>query len=182
MSALINRQFWIISLRSAIHAVVSRCTVCVRSNASNPQPVMVDLPATRVQQCRVFVHVGIDYAGSLPLHEHQLRKSRVCKVYVAMFICLSVKAVHLEVVTDLSTKDFFAKFGRFVVRHGLPIKVFSDCETNFVGTAKQLWQLVNSSAAQQLISATSPSCNQHFDQPGASHFGGLQEAVVRSAK
>lgn len=65
-----------------------------------------------------------------------------------MFICLSVKAVHLEVVTDLSTKDFFAKFDRFVVRHGLPIKVFSDCETNFVGAAKQLWQLVNIIALQ----------------------------------
>lgn len=114
MSALINRQFWIMSLRSVIHAVITRCVMCVRFGASNPQPLMADLPAARITQCRPFVRVGIDYAGPLQIREHQLRKSRVHKVYIAIFVCLSVKAVHLEAVTDLSTEAFLAAFNRLV--------------------------------------------------------------------
>lgn len=182
MSALINRQFWIISLRSVLHAVVSRCTVCVRFDGSNPQPVMADLPAARVQQCRAFVRVGIDYAGPLQIRENQLRKSRVCKVYIAIFVCLSIKAVHLEAVTELSTEAFLAALDRFIARRGIPSEVFSDCGTNFVGAAKQLRQLINGSVAQPRISASLPSCNWHFNPPGAPHFGGLWEAAVRSTK
>lgn len=100
MSVLINRQFWIISLRSVLHTVVSHCMVYVRFDGSTPQPVMADLPAARVQQCRAFVRVGIDYAGPLQIRENQLRNSRVCKVYIAIFVCLSIKAVHLEAVTE----------------------------------------------------------------------------------
>lgn len=60
MSALINRQFRIISLRSVIYIPWSAAaSVCVRFDASNPQPVMADLPAARVQQCRAYKFVRI---------------------------------------------------------------------------------------------------------------------------
>lgn len=65
ISALISHQFWIISLHLVIHAVVSRYTVGVGFDASNPQLIMTDFPAARVQQCHAFTCVGIDYARPL---------------------------------------------------------------------------------------------------------------------
>lgn len=143
---------------------------------------MGDLPAERVQQCRPFAHVGVDYAGPLQLRELQLRKSRVFKIYIAVFICFTVKAVHLEVVSDLSTDAFLAAFDRFVARRGLPSRIFSDCGINFVGADKQLHALIHSPTGQTVIANSRTDCEWFFNPPSAPHFGGLWEAAVRSTK
>lgn len=79
------------------------------------------------------------------------RKSRVYKIYIAVFICFITKAVHLEVVTDLSTDAFLAAFDRFTARRGLPSDVFSDCGTNFVGADKKLRALIHSQEGRAAI-------------------------------
>jgi len=98
-----------------------------------------------------------------------------------VFVCLNVKAVHLELVSDLSTSAFLAAFDRFVARRGLPTTIYSDCGTNFVGADRKLRQLINSSAAQPIITSSKSYCEWHFNPPSAPHFGGLWEAAVRSA-
>ncbi|XP_050547993.1 uncharacterized protein LOC126909604 [Daktulosphaira vitifoliae] len=182
MLTLATRQFWILSARAVVHKVISRCTTCVRYAAVNPQPRMADLPSARVTECQVFRRVGIDYAGPLQMREIRLRKSRTYKVYLAIFVCFTVKAVHLEVVTELSTEAFLAAFDRFVARRGLPAQVFSDCGSNFIGADKQLRDLINSATSQIKIAAATPMCEWHFNAPSAAHMGGLWESAVRSAK
>jgi len=113
--------------------------------------------------------------------ENRLRKSREYKVYIAVFVCFVVKAVHLEVVSDLSTKAFLAALDRFVARRGVPTDIYSDCGTNFVGAARQLKELINDVGNRDQISA-SVRTTWHFNPPSAPHFGGLWEAAVRSTK
>jgi len=115
------------------------------------------------------------------MKEHRLRKARQYKVYVAVFVCFAVKAVHLEVVSDLSADAFIAALIRFVARCDLPTDIYSDCGTNFVGAAAQLKELVDHPENQSRLSATTQSV-WHFNPPGAPHFGGLWEAAVKSAK
>jgi len=143
---------------------------------------MADLPDSRVQQRRPFERVGVDYAGPLQIRELSLRKSRVFKIYAAVFVCLCTKAVHLEVVTDLSTDAFLAAFDSFIARRGLPSDVFSDCGTNFVGADRQLLMLIESPDGQAAIANTRAACIWHFNPLSAPHFGGLWEAAVRSMK
>ncbi|KAL4127332.1 hypothetical protein QTP88_011507 [Uroleucon formosanum] len=182
LTVLISRRFWIISLRSVLHNIITNCSVCVRFDAKRVQPLMADLPDTRVQQRRPFERVGVDYAGPLQMRETRLRKSRVFKIYIAVFICFTTKAVHLEVVTDLSTDAFLAAFDRFIARRGLPSDVFSDCGTNFVGADKKLRALIHSPAGRAAIANSRAICDWHFNPPSAPHFGGLWEAAVRSTK
>lgn len=182
MTALISREFWIVAIKSILHRVTRTCPVCVRFDAKPPQPIMADLPSARVQQSRPFARVGVDYAGPIQMREVRLRKSRVYKVYIAVFVCFSVKAVHLELVTELSTEAFLAAFDRFVARRGLPSDIFSDCGTNFIGADKALKQLINSPDGQDVIAQARSVCRWHFNPPSAPHFGGLWEAAVRSAK
>ncbi|XP_050065611.1 uncharacterized protein LOC126554599 [Aphis gossypii] len=181
ITSLITRQFWIISVRAVIRRVIGQCTICVRTLAQSPHPMMADLPSSRVQMCRPFTRVGIDYAGPLSMRECRLRKARQYKIYVAVFVCMATKAVHLEVVSELSTNAFLAAFDRFAARRGLPTDIFSDCGTNFVGAAKYLRTLVNDPTIRHALTSHTP-CVWHFNPPSAPHFGGLWEAAVRSFK
>jgi len=181
ITVLVSRKFWILSVRTLIRTVISRCTKCVRLTAANPQPVMADLPASRVTESHPFMKVGVDYAGPLTVKENRLRKARYYKIYVAVFVCFTVRAVHLELVSELSTDAFIATMNRFVARRGLPTDIYSDCGTNFVGTANHLHHLVNNPECRDQLTA-STHCTWHFNPPGAPHFGGLWEAAVRSTK
>lgn len=74
LTALISRRFWIISLRAVLHGIITKCLVCVRHDAKRVQPLMADLPDTRVQQRRPFEHIGVDYAGPLQMRETQITR------------------------------------------------------------------------------------------------------------
>lgn len=152
ITTLIGRQFWIISLRTVIRHVISHCSKCVRLSGANPQPIMADLPRSRVSECRPFSRIGIDYAGPLAMRDNRLRKSRQYKVYVAVFVCFTVKAVHLELVSDLTTDAFLAALSRFVARRGLPDDIFTDCGTNFIGAQRQLHRIVTDPTNRNIIS------------------------------
>lgn len=64
---------------------------------------MGSLPERRVQPTsRPFVNTGIDYYG--PFLTHRGGRSQVkTKSYVAVFVCFSTKAIHLELVSDLTS-------------------------------------------------------------------------------
>lgn len=136
MTSMITRRFWILALRVVLRRTMTTCTTYVRHAAVNPQPVMANLPSARVSQCRPFDKVGIDYASPLTMRELWLRKSREYKVYIAVFVCFTIKAVHLELVSDLTSDVFLVAFNQFVACRGLPSEIFSDCGTNFVGADK----------------------------------------------
>lgn len=109
------------------------------------------------------------------------------KAYIAVFVCCSTHAIHLEVVSDLTTEAFLAALKRFVSRRGLPSDIFSDCGTNFVGANRELKKLLsqvltqshNQEVANQL---SKDGISWHFNPPSAPHFGGLWESGVKSMK
>lgn len=109
---------------------------------------MGDLPKSRVQSVRPFSNVGIDYAGPLAIKEGKRRNARASKCYLAIFVCMAVKAVHVEVVSDLSTPAFIATLQRFVSRRGVPMNIYSDCGTNFQGADNVLRSHLQDPSAQ----------------------------------
>lgn len=127
---------------------------------------MADLPAPRVTANRPFYNVGMDYRGPFIVKESRRRGARTQKAYLALFICMAVKAVHLEIVTDLSTEAFLAALDRFTSRRGVPANIYSDCGTNYVGAAKQIKALLETNNARQAISSR-VQCKWHFNPPAA---------------
>ena len=79
----------------------------------------------RVTPSRAFFHCGLDYAGPFSALEYRGRGQRAQKVYIALFVCLATRAIHLELVRDYSTSAFLAAFERFTSRRGLPSFAFS---------------------------------------------------------
>lgn len=74
------------------------------------------LPIERITPDLVFDKVGTDYAGPVYSKHGFVRKPTVVKAYVCIFISLSVKAVHLELVSNLTTDAFIACLCRFIAR------------------------------------------------------------------
>ncbi|CAI6364646.1 unnamed protein product [Macrosiphum euphorbiae] len=181
VASLLSTQFWIVSGRSVIRYVIYKCVTCTRHRASMVKTLMGDLPSPRVCPSRPFSNVGVDYAGPLLVKESKRRNARSTKCYVAIFICMAVKAVHIEVVSDLTTTAFLASLQRFVARRGIPSEIYSDCGTNFQGAASELRRLWSGPEAQNIFSNAIP-CRWHFNPPAAPHFGGLWEAAVKSMK
>lgn len=101
---------------------------------------MGELPRERVTQARPFYHTGVDYCGPFYIKEKKLRNRAKVKVYVSVFVCLAVKAVHLEIVSELTTDAFIAALKRFIARRGKCRSIHSNNGTNFVGANNQLLQ------------------------------------------
>lgn len=183
--ASLQREFWILSGRRTVRSVLFRCLPCYRLKASTMQPQMGDLPPDRVKKMRPFSGVGTDFAGPFMIKASRLRNVRLIKAYLCVFVCLSTKAVHLEVVADLTTEAFIASLDRFVSRRGLPELIRSDNGTNFVGADRYLRDVVNFLNNNQVDIETALSrrgIRWTFSPPGCPHWGGIFEAVVKSAK
>lgn len=179
ISSAIRQKYWIVGAKSAIRKELRRCVICARLRAETSKQIMGDLPAARVNPGRAFLHCGTDFAGPFLVTPRRGRGVRPQKMYVCVFVCFSTKAVHLEIVSDLSTLGCIAALKRFVARRGKPIEVYSDCGTNFVG-AKNYLKSSSLSAIGDFLASEGVKWN--LNVPSAPHFGGLWEAAVKSMK
>jgi len=106
---------------------------------------------------------------------------------VGVFVCMSIKAIHLELVSDSSTDGFLAAFQKFISRRGLPEHVYSDNGTNFIGANNQLkkiYALFISEKHKELVNKFSSEhrISWHFIPSHAPHFSGLWESSVKLFK
>lgn len=182
--ACVREHYWPIAGRSIARGIVHSCVKCFRSNPKSYNPLMGDLPIKRLQaNLPVFSYVGIDYAGPILIKDRKLRNSKQIKSYICLFICMVTKAIHLEVVTDLTTDAFIAVLKRFISRRGKPISISSDNATNFVGASNELknfYQLLNKNNIADYLSQQ--AIKWEFIIPRAPHRGGLWESAIKCTK
>ena len=62
----------------------------------------------------MFESVGVDYAGPILTKTRSVHKPTIVKSYICVFVCFAVKAVYLELVSDLTTAAFLATLRHFV--------------------------------------------------------------------
>ena len=137
----LTRQYWIVRGRNYIRGVVRSCVRCARHSALPLEQQMGPLPAVRTRSARPLTFTGVDYSGPFFIRCSPIRGQKAYKGYVSIFICMVTRAVHLEVVSDLTSVAFLAAFRRFVARRGLCNVIYSDNGTNFQGAEAELRRL-----------------------------------------
>ncbi|GFS85305.1 integrase catalytic domain-containing protein [Trichonephila clavipes] len=100
-----------------------------------------NLPKHRVTLERLFFSCGIDYVGPVLIKYNKGRGTKSTKGYIALFVCLATKAVHIEAVGDLTTDFFIAALRRFSARRSATRHIYSDNGTNFVGARRKLYEI-----------------------------------------
>lgn len=134
---------------------------------------MGHLPPFRVNVSRPFAHTGVDLAGPFQCKCVGHRTTRYYKIYMVIFVCMTVKCVHIEIMTDLSTTKFVEAMQRFIARREVPSKIYSDNGTNFVGTRN----LIVSNLTEVETFAMSEGISWCMISPRSPHFGGLWEST-----
>ena len=174
-------------MRKVARSIVRQCVIC-RCQMCKPQNQLLgQLPLERVTPGSVFQRVGVDYAGPVKVKYGMVRKPTIVKAYICVFVSLSVKAVHLEAVTDLTSEAFIAVLRRFIARRGYPTLIWSDNGTNFLGANREIKEFHEFLKQQQTHSIISEFCSTsniewRFIPEHGPNFGGLWEAAVKSTK
>ncbi|GFW85395.1 integrase catalytic domain-containing protein [Trichonephila clavipes] len=103
---------------------------------------MGNLPKKRLITDYPFNCSGVDFSGPFSLKIKDNVKGNLFKVYICIFVCFVFKAVHIELVSDLTSQAFIAALKRFMARRGKCAKLFSDNGKNFVGASNEIKKLL----------------------------------------
>ncbi|XP_062701554.1 uncharacterized protein LOC115267247 [Aedes albopictus] len=175
----LRQRFYIPRLRVIVKTVANRCQVCKIKKAKPCAPRMGPLPIARLSPfVRPFSYVGLDYFGPITVKIGRANAKR----WIALFTCLTIRAVHVEVAFDLSTHSCIACIRRFIARRGAPIEIYSDNGRNFVGAQRVLKDQVARIYEDVAITFTNTHTKWVFILPHAPHMGGSWERLVRSIK
>ena len=178
---------YVVAARKLAKDVCRDCMVCKRRAPKAMQQMMGQLPSHRVNAALCFLNTGLDYAGPIYLKRGNPRKPSITKGYLALFICLATRAVHIEVVSDQKTDSLVAALKRFISTRGIPSHIYTDNGPNFVGARHELHDLYlflqqPSTEAAIRDCLMEKKITWHHIPQRAPHFGGIWEAVVKSAK
>lgn len=187
LQSILGQRFWILSARRVVRRITSKCVRCFRCKPTNQNPIMGDLPSERVSPLKPFATSGVDYGGPFHITPYKMRGCKSVKAYLCLFICFSTKAVHLELVSELTTSAFLLALQRFLARRGRCSRLHSDSGTNFVGARRyfsQLQKFVTSSGFNDHLAnkLAAEGIDWSLNPPSAPHFGGLWESAIKSVK
>ncbi|XP_055947045.1 uncharacterized protein LOC129980690 [Argiope bruennichi] len=182
---LVRREYWSLSGRNTAREIIHDCVICAKTKPRTVTQIMGNLPTNRVKPSYPFTHVGIDFCGPFYIKYKGQRKGNYQKCYVAVFICFATKAIHLEIVTDLTAEAMIATLKRFFSRRGVSSSICSDNATNFKGANSDLKRLQNMIGRPPEPLAnylTTEQVTWKFIPPRSPNFGGLWEAGDKSFK
>ena len=124
-----------------------------------------------------FTVTGVDFTGALYVRDHAGNET---KAYICLFTCASTRAIHLELVPDLSEYSFMLAFRRFCCRQSVPKKMISDNGTTFQAASKTIRKLFQSITIQEHL--TEKGTEWLLIPKRAPWYGGFWERLVGLTK
>lgn len=178
--AAVRTKYWIPGLRSLVRSVKLGCQLCRYKNATPFVPIQGQLPLDRMEAySRPFTNTGLDFFGPVAVTVGRRQEKR----WVALFTCLTTRAVHLEIAADLSTDACLLCIRNLCNIRGVPSIIRCDNGTNFVGARNELTKedtFFDPQAIQQDL--TTHGVEWKFNCPGNPEAGGAWERLVQSVK
>lgn len=174
----LNLNYWIVNGIREVKKILHKCVSCFKAKAKCSAQLKGSLPSARVTQARPFDNVGIDFCGPFEIKQSRLKKVVLTKAYVALFVCFDAKAIHIELLSDLTTENFLAALKRR--------QIFCDNGATFKGAKNILEKLYslqdNEFKTQMNHFCTDEKIYFYLMSSYFPVFGGLWGAGVKSAK
>ena len=124
-----------------------------------------------------FTHVEVDHTGHFTIRDE--RRDRV-KAYICLFVRTTTRAVHLEVVTNLSTSPFIMCLRFLTLAKGIPSLILSDNHRTFISGETFLLEMQQYPEVQEYLS--SKNIKRKHQTLRSPWMGGHFERLVQTIK
>ncbi|XP_058838795.1 uncharacterized protein LOC131694256 [Topomyia yanbarensis] len=176
----LKQKYHIPQVRTQYDRVKRNCQLCKIRKATPQPPMMGSLPAARLAAyARPFSYIGVDYFGP----QQVLVGRRVEKRWGVLITCLTVRAIHVEIAHTLTTDSCIMAIRNFMCRRGIPLEIYSDRGTNFIGADRELKNVLETVDQDHMVKVfTTGSTRWNFNPPASPHMGGSWERLIQSVK
>lgn len=115
----LRQRYWIIRGRSLVRTIIHGCVICRRFEGQDYRtPPAPPLPSFHIKETPPFTYMGVE------LRTDPVSRSNG-KVWICLYTCCVIRAIHIDIVFDLSVQSFIRSFKRFSSRRGVPRKLVS---------------------------------------------------------
>ena len=175
-----SEGYWIIGGKRLVSSIIFNCVPCRKLRGRFEYQRMADLPADRLEIAPPFTYVGVDVFGPWSVVTRRTRGGQAhSKRWAVLFTCLGIRAIHIEVIEDMSSSAFINALRRFVAIRGKVKQFRSDRGTNFVGAKADLRidtvNIEDEGVQKVLFNSGSVWI---FNPPHSSHMGGAWERMI----
>ncbi|KAG1677791.1 MMS19 nucleotide excision repair [Nymphon striatum] len=173
-----NSGWWLPKGRQIIKTIIKGCATCIKFN-SLPfrNPPTTSLPSNRVNFLYPFQHTGIDFTGHIWIKDDA---GNLEKMYLLIYTCLNVRAVYIDLIPKMDTRQFLLSFMRFVNLYGTPTHLYSDNARTFLKGGELIEQMTES---DEFKSSFVNSSIKHLTIPLYSPWvGACWERLIRTIK
>lgn len=178
--AVRSAGIWITGVKRLINSILHKCVPCRKLRGNVQFQRMADLPQDRLEPAPPFTNVGLDVFGPWPVVARKTRGGHAnSKRWAVIFTCLVTRAIHIEVVDEMSSSAFINALRRFIAIRG-NVRIFrSDRGTNFVGATDDLRiDSINVEDGTVKDFLFNSGTIWIFNAPHSSHMGGSWERMI----
>ena len=182
-----RKRAWVVQGPRVARRVIDECLHCRKCKARLCTQVMSELPSVRTRPAAPFEYTTLDLFGPYTVRDVVRRRVKK-KVWGMIFSCMASRAIHADLVEDLSTESFLKTYQRFTALRGHPRKLWSDQGTNFVGARPALEDLysflasIDKEGIQRRAVIAGTDWVWEFSPADSPHRNGAAEAAVRVLK
>ena len=174
-----SQGYWIVGGSKMVADLIRRCVHCRKLRRPAEEQKMADLPGSRTEPLPPFSFCGMDCFG--PFVTKQGRKEY--KRYGLLFTCMCSRAVHIEMLDDMTTDSFIIGLRNFIAIRGAVTELRSDHGGNFVGASNEFTAALSQLDISRIATfLAKQQCNFVFNAPLSSHAGGVWERQIRSVR
>jgi hypothetical protein len=179
--ASIRQRYWIPQIVQSVKKILKKCVNCNRvKGPPYAAPNHAPLPVSRSSFSFPFTVTGIDFTGAFTIRGPKEAPKVDRTVYILLFTCASTRAIHLEVVEDLTTLSFLNAFRCFVSHHSRPAVIMSDNAKTFEKGAKLFQKIFRDPIVTRQLS--DQQIEWRFIPKRAPWYGGFWERLIGLAK
>ncbi|XP_058474048.1 uncharacterized protein LOC131446677 [Solea solea] len=183
----VRSKAWVVQGPRIARSIIDSCVHCRKTKARLCRQQMSELPSERSEPAAPFELTALDLFGPYVVRDTVKRRTKM-KVWGVVFSCMASRALHADIVEDLSTDGFLKAYQRFTALRGHPRKLWSDQGTNFVGAKpalKELYEFLNNidkDQVQKKATAAGTDWSWVFHPADSPHRNGAAEAAVHTLK
>jgi hypothetical protein len=178
----VRLNWWVLGGKRSVKMIVDGCITCNVMTAKAYTQKEGQLPIERLSPTRPWTYVGVDFTGPIYLRTDSRNAKDTKKAWICLFVCMSTRAVHLELVLSLTSAVFLDAYRRMVGRRGYPLVMYSDNAKTFHAASRELVEMFAALDVDKIRNDLATEVEWRFIPEHAPHWGGFYERMNRTIK